>query len=92
MVANASPFLVGPMLASLGSMRILVYGAGNIGSPYAGLLSHAGHEVSILARGERLATIREVGIELEDCAIAMARRSHGSSKQAANSARPRLSL
>ncbi|NOQ84098.1 MAG: hypothetical protein GQ551_08820 [Myxococcales bacterium] len=34
-------------------MRILVYGAGNIGSLYAGLLSHAGHDVSILARGER---------------------------------------
>jgi 2-dehydropantoate 2-reductase len=49
-------------------MRILVYGAGNIGSLYAGLLRHAGHEVSILARGERLATIREVGIELEDSA------------------------
>ena len=53
---------------SLGSMRILVYGAGNIGSLYGGLLSHAGHEVSILTRGERLATIREVGIELEDFA------------------------
>jgi len=49
-------------------MRILVYGAGNIGSLYAGLLSRAGHEVSILARGERLSTIREAGIELEDFA------------------------
>ena len=49
-------------------------------------------EVSILARGERLVTIREVGIELEDFAMAMARRAHGSSKQAANSAHPPLSL
>lgn len=49
-------------------MRILVYDAGNIGSLYAALLSDAGHEVSILARGKRLATIAEVGIELEDFA------------------------
>ena len=46
-------------------MRILVYGAGNIGSLYAGLLSRAGHDVSILARGERLAAIAEAGIVLE---------------------------
>ncbi len=47
------------------SMRILVYGAGNIGSIYAGLLARAGHDVVILARGARLAQIRERGIELE---------------------------
>jgi len=47
-------------------MKILVYGAGNIGSLYAVLLERAGHEVSILARGKRLAAIREHGIELED--------------------------
>ena len=49
-------------------MRILVYGAGNIGSLYAGLLSRAGHDVSILARGKRLAAIAEAGIVLEDFA------------------------
>ena len=49
-------------------MRILVYGAGNIGGLYAGVLSRAGHEVSILARGTRLAAIRDAGIELEDFA------------------------
>lgn len=49
-------------------MRILVYGAGNIGSLYAGLLSCAGHDVSILARGARLAAIAEAGIVLEDSA------------------------
>ena len=49
-------------------MRILVYGAGNIGSLYAGLLSCAGHDVSILARGERLRAIAEEGIVLEDFA------------------------
>lgn len=43
-----------------------MYGAGNIGSLYAGLLSRVGHDVSILARGERLAAIAEAGIVLED--------------------------
>ncbi len=47
-------------------MRILVYGAGNIGSLYAALLKESGQDVSILARGKRLADIREHGIELED--------------------------
>ena len=47
-------------------MRILVYGAGNIGSLYAALLKKSGQDVSILARGKRLAEIREHGIELEN--------------------------
>jgi 2-dehydropantoate 2-reductase len=49
-------------------MRILVYGAGNIGCLYAGLLANAGHDVSILARGPRLAEIREHGLVLEEFA------------------------
>ena len=47
-------------------MKILVYGAGNIGSLYAARLSECGESVSILARGERLARIRGHGIELEN--------------------------
>ncbi len=47
-------------------MKILVYGAGTIGSLYAGLLAQSGQDVWILARGERLAAIREHGIRLED--------------------------
>lgn len=47
-------------------MRILVYGAGNIGSLYAALLAGAGAEVAILARGARLERLRARGIELED--------------------------
>ena len=47
-------------------MKILVYGAGNIGSLYAALLKASGQDVSILARGKRLADIREHGIQLED--------------------------
>lgn len=47
-------------------MKILVYGAGVLGSLYAARLQVAGHEVSILARGQRLADLREHGIVLED--------------------------
>lgn len=49
-------------------MRILVYGAGNIGSLYAALLTESGQDTSILARGRRLTEIREHGIRLEDVA------------------------
>lgn len=34
-------------------MRILVYGAGNMGGLYAALLQESGQDVSILARGAR---------------------------------------
>ena len=47
-------------------MKILVYGAGNIGSLYAARLKESGQDVSILARGKRLAEIREHGIRLEN--------------------------
>lgn len=47
-------------------MRILVYGAGNIGTLSAALLKESGQDVSILARGERLAAIRDRGVQLEE--------------------------
>ncbi len=47
-------------------MRILVYGAGVIGSVYANRLSSGGHQVTMLARGERLAAIRQNGLAIED--------------------------
>ena len=47
-------------------MKILVYGAGNIGSLYAAKLMDAGHDVTILARGARLHDIRAHGIVLQD--------------------------
>jgi len=47
-------------------MKILIYGAGNIGSLYAALLEKSGEDVYILARGKRLADISEHGIRLED--------------------------
>ncbi len=45
-------------------MRILVYGAGVLGSIFAARLHKGGHDVSLLARGQRLADLREHGIVL----------------------------
>jgi len=47
-------------------VRILVYGAGVIGSFNAARLEAAGHEVALLARGPRLADLREHGVVLEN--------------------------
>jgi len=47
-------------------MKILVYGAGVLGSFYAARLHKAGQEVTLLARGQRLAELREHGVLLED--------------------------
>jgi 2-dehydropantoate 2-reductase len=47
-------------------MKILVYGAGPLGSFFAARLHEAGHTVSLLARGQRLADLREHGIVLVD--------------------------
>jgi 2-dehydropantoate 2-reductase len=49
-------------------MKVLVYGAGVIGHVYATFLHLGGHHVSILARGRRLADIREYGLQLEEAA------------------------
>ena len=35
-------------------MRLLIYGAGVIGSLYAALFAEAGYDVSVYARGKRL--------------------------------------
>lgn len=47
-------------------MRILVVGAGVIGSFNAARLKEAGQDVTLLARGRRLADSREHGVVLED--------------------------
>lgn len=49
-------------------MRILVLGAGVIGSVYAGMLLQAGHEVVLLARGARLSDLRTRGLLLQEAA------------------------
>jgi len=46
-------------------LRILVFGAGPIGSYYAAKLHESGFEVSILARGQRYLDIKEHGVVLE---------------------------
>ena len=45
-------------------MRLLVYGAGVTGSLFSARLHEAGHDVSLLARGERLAALRRDGVQL----------------------------
>ena len=47
-------------------MKILFYGAGVLGSFYAARLHEAGYDVSILARGRRLADLKEHGIVLQN--------------------------
>jgi 2-dehydropantoate 2-reductase len=47
-------------------MRILVVGAGVIGSFNAARLAEAGQDITLLARGRRLADLREHGVVLED--------------------------
>ena len=47
-------------------MKILVYGAGPLGSLFAARLQEGGNDVSLLARGQRLADLREYGIVLVD--------------------------
>ena len=49
-------------------MKILVYGAGPLGSVFAAKLYQGGHDVSILARGKRLADLREHGVVIHNMA------------------------
>ena len=43
-------------------MRILIYGAGVIGSLYAALFAEASYDTSIYARGKRLEALRNNGL------------------------------
>jgi 2-dehydropantoate 2-reductase len=47
-------------------MKLLVYGAGVTGSLLAARLHEAGQDVSLLARGERLAALRRRGVQLAE--------------------------
>jgi 2-dehydropantoate 2-reductase len=47
-------------------MKILVYGAGVTGSRFAVRLHEAGHDVSLLARGDRLTALRAHGVLLAE--------------------------
>jgi 2-dehydropantoate 2-reductase len=45
-------------------MKILVYGAGVIGSIFAGMIARKGYDVSVLARGNRLKELNDNGLIL----------------------------
>ncbi|MEK5027651.1 ketopantoate reductase family protein [Paenibacillus sp. FSL M7-1046] len=45
-------------------MKILIYGAGTIGSVFAGKLALSGYDVTILARGARLVELKKNGVIL----------------------------
>ncbi|SDK58627.1 alpha/beta fold hydrolase [Natronorubrum texcoconense] len=47
-------------------MKILVFGAGPLGSLKAARLHEAGHDVHLLARGQRLADLKEHGIVIQE--------------------------
>ena len=47
-------------------MRILIVGAGVIGSVYGAKLLQSGHEIVMLARGERSSALRQYGLILEE--------------------------
>ncbi|MEV4053831.1 2-dehydropantoate 2-reductase N-terminal domain-containing protein [Amycolatopsis sp. NPDC049688] len=47
-------------------MKVLVYGAGVTGSLLSARLHDAGHDVSLVARGERLAALRRHGVQLAE--------------------------
>ena len=47
-------------------MNILVYGAGPLGTLLSSRLHDAGHDVSLLARGQRLADLHKHGVVLVD--------------------------
>lgn len=47
-------------------MRILVFGAGVIGSLYSALLAEAGYDVSVYARGRRLESLLQDGLLYKD--------------------------
>src|SRR5262249_34015765 len=65
------PIVRAPRLRQRGSngersVKVLVYGVGVIGTLYGGKLADAGHSVTVVARGQRLADIRQHGLVLED--------------------------
>ena len=46
------------------ALRVVVLGAGGVGGYFGGMLAHAGHDVTLFARGDHLAAIRARGLEL----------------------------
>ena len=46
-------------------MRIAIVGTGGVGGYFGGLLAHAGHEVTFIARGEHLRAIQANGLQVK---------------------------
>lgn len=46
-------------------MRIAIFGTGGVGGYFGGLLAHAGHEVTFIARGENLRAIQSNGLQVK---------------------------
>ena len=46
-------------------MRIAIFGTGGVGGYFGGLLAHAGHEVTFIARGEHLRAIQANGLQVK---------------------------
>ena len=57
-------------------LRILVLGAGVIGSVYAARLQTTGSNVTLLARGQHAADLRTSGLVLEDASTGQSTTSH----------------
>jgi 2-dehydropantoate 2-reductase len=68
--------MIGLFKRSQGKMNILVYGAGVIGSVYAARLQRAGYNVTLLARGQRAASLRTQGILLENASTGQRTTTH----------------
>ncbi|MBI5311063.1 MAG: NAD-binding protein [Actinobacteria bacterium] len=47
-------------------MKVVVLGAGNMGSVFAGRLAHSGHEVTLIARNARLRELQQNGLRLRN--------------------------
>lgn len=69
-------------------MRILVVGAGAIGSYFGGRLAAAGRDVRFLARGQRAARLAEEGLRIDSPFGAMRLRPHLVSAEALNDIAP----
>ncbi|HEY0780455.1 MAG TPA: ketopantoate reductase family protein [Gemmatirosa sp.] len=50
--------------AAAEALRVVVLGAGGVGGYFGGVLARAGHQVTLLARGDHLAAIHARGLEL----------------------------
>ena len=57
-------------------MKICIFGAGAVGGVMAGWLAHAGHEVSVVARGANLEAIRARGLRIRTLATGQILTSH----------------